>query len=218
MQAIQLNSLDEFVFNGLLCASGDSANPGEEKTATQKACGADDWALTRRIIGGDDEAFVQLVAKHQSLVTRLVSRFANFAADRDEIVNDTFAEVYFCLPKFRGDSRLSTWVSTIATRLCFRYLKRKENERKRRTLLQRIGWQSEISELRENRDQDSARDQIESLMELLPAEDRMILTLLYWEECSVAEIAKRLNWSEPKIKVRAHRAREKMKQFSERTR
>jgi len=218
-QTIRLDFSGECNWIDLLCASIGSTKT-ESTTKTQKAasqhvCGADDWDLAQKIVGGDEDAFISLVEQHKSRVTCLVSRFANRVVDRDEIVNETFAEVYFCLPKFRGDAKLSTWISTVATRLCFRFLKRKDTERKRRALLRWVGWPSGLADYREAQEQDSAREKLESLLEVLSAEDRMVLTLLYWEECSVAEVAQRLDWSESKIKVRAHRAREKMKQFSE---
>jgi RNA polymerase sigma-70 factor (ECF subfamily) len=48
-------------------------------------------------------------------------------------------------------------------------------------------------------------------MDRLSAEDRMVLTLIHLEEYTTAEAADLLQWSVPKVKIRAHRARKKLR-------
>ena len=56
---------------------------------------------------------------------------------------------------------------------------------------------------------DIARIVYTLLTHLNPA-DRMVLTLLYFEECSVRDIAGRMGWSEARVKTRAYRSRKKL--------
>ena len=54
---------------------------------------------------------------------------------------------------------------------------------------------------------------MEGLLGTLPAKDRFLLLLLYGEGWSVADIAERLGWSKANVKVRAHRARKKLRRL-----
>ena len=190
--------------NFLFCAAKD---PSLSDIKSRHA----DLELAQNIVDGADDAFLRLIEQNKARVTRIASRFVDHVYDRDEVVSDVFADVYFSLSRFRGDSSLSTWISTIATRHCFQYLKKRERERKRRGLLQKFGWQFSASEDVPADHTLTAREQIQKLMHLLSAEDRTVLTLLYWEGCSVAEVADRLGWGQSKVKVRVHRARVRLR-------
>ena len=56
-------------------------------------------------------------------------------------------------------------------------------------------------------------ERLRPALETLKPEDRMVLTMLHIEERSVAEIASLLGWTESNVKVRALRARQKLKDF-----
>ena len=49
-----------------------------------------------------------------------------------------------------------------------------------------------------------------ALLAHLPSADRLVLTLLYFEKCSVREIAERMGWNQALVKTRAYRARKKL--------
>ena len=66
-------------------------------------------------------------------------------------------------------------------------------------------------------DPDEAAELIHKLLGLLSPRDRLILTLRYLEECSVAEAAKRTGWSKTMVKVQTWRARGKLKMLMEQT-
>ncbi len=55
-----------------------------------------------------------------------------------------------------------------------------------------------------------------ALLARLPADDRLVLTLMYFEECGTQEVAERMGWSRAKVKTQALRARRKMKEIAER--
>ena len=55
----------------------------------------------------------------------------------------------------------------------------------------------------------------EKLLRTLKAEDRFVLLLMYGEGWSTEEIADRLGWSRANVKVRAHRARQKLRRLLE---
>ena len=64
-----------------------------------------------------------------------------------------------------------------------------------------------------NDDCDLARKLVTELIAQLPPEDRLVITLLHLEEKSVEEVHALTGWSRSAIKVRAFRARAKMKKM-----
>ena len=60
-----------------------------------------------------------------------------------------------------------------------------------------------------------AGELVHAVLAQLPPRDRLVLTLLYLDECSVAEAAQLSGWSKAMVKVQAHRARKKLKSLIE---
>lgn len=73
-----------------------------------------DLALARRAGAGDLAAFEELVARHQPRLTTLAARLLGSHADAADAVQETLVRAWLALPRFRGDAKLSTWL----TRIC----------------------------------------------------------------------------------------------------
>jgi RNA polymerase sigma-70 factor (ECF subfamily) len=56
---------------------------------------------------------------------------------------------------------------------------------------------------------------VHQVLAQLPPRDRLVLTLIYLQGCSVAETSDRTGWSQTMVKVQAHRARKKLKKLLE---
>ena len=63
---------------------------------------------------GDQDAFAQLVQKHQRRVFNLVFRMLQQYEEANEATQETFLAAWQGLPSFRGDARFSTWLYRIA--------------------------------------------------------------------------------------------------------
>lgn len=174
---------------------------------------ADD-RLIKDVLAGDDKAFVQLVHRYKRKVFALAARFSRDADELDDICQDIFIKVYENLGKFRNDAPFEHWLARISTRTCYDALRK----RKKENLL--VPWESihyEIANCANGQTEafEQARDLLErGLAGLQPAE-RLVITLLELEEKSVREIAGMTGWSEANVKVRAFRARQKLKRILE---
>ena len=87
-----------------------------------------DALLARRSRDGDVEAFGRLVTLYERRVAALVGRILGTTASSDDVddtVQDIFVQAWRALPRFRGDSRFSTWLYRIATNRCLRELRRR---------------------------------------------------------------------------------------------
>ena len=71
-------------------------------------------SIINQIIGGNTQAFAELVDGYKDLVFTLAIRMLKNREEAEEVSQDTFVKVYKALPKFKGDSKLSTWVYKVA--------------------------------------------------------------------------------------------------------
>jgi RNA polymerase sigma-70 factor, ECF subfamily len=71
--------------------------------------------LIARCREGDRDGFGELVVLTEPRVRRLLGRLAGRDADLDDLVQETYLRAWRALPRFRGESRFSTWLLRIAT-------------------------------------------------------------------------------------------------------
>src|SRR5258708_3580271 len=75
----------------------------------------DDEALAERARAGDDAAFGALVERYQERVYRLALRLSSNPSDAEEILQETFLQVWRKIDTCRGEARFGTWLYRIAT-------------------------------------------------------------------------------------------------------
>ena len=171
-----------------------------------------DGEAIRASINGNAQAYSALIERHQAAVSKLLWRFTRDPRVLEELVHDTFVEAYLALRGYQGHGRFSAWLRTIATRRGYRYWKEKQQTRARSAPFDRV--EHEAVESPSTNALDSA-ERLEGLLERLSPRDRWVLTLLYYEGCSVAETAKLVGWSQALVKVQAYRARKRLRRILE---
>lgn len=181
----------------------------EEGRALELRVVDSDQADIQASLSGDGTAYARLVKRYESDISRQMWRFTRDEDDLEQLVQDVFVEAYLSLRSFKGRSPLVHWLRRIATRVGYRYWKQRDKER---VALQRHA-DIDVDMLASPEEQapSEAAEYLYGLFERLPVEDRLVLTLLYFEECDTREIAERTGWSRTLVKVRAHRARKKLK-------
>jgi RNA polymerase sigma-70 factor (ECF subfamily) len=173
-----------------------------------------DADLVVAVVDGDAAAFELLFKRHRQRVAAIAGRFFQQQSQIEEILQESFTKAYFGLSNFsqhRVDS-FAHWLARIAFNSCYDEL-RKQRRSRERSLSDFDD--TERQELRVLTSGQTAtleatainQDLAQKLLRLLSAEDRLVLVLLDVEGLSVAEIAKLMNWSSPKVKIRAYRAR-----------
>jgi RNA polymerase sigma factor (sigma-70 family) len=83
------------------------ARPAREPTA------ADDAALVARIVGGERAAFEQLMRRHNTALFRTARAILRDDADAEDALQEAYLAAYRHLGEFRGDARLTTWLTRI---------------------------------------------------------------------------------------------------------
>ena len=170
-------------------------------------------ALLRKVRRGEERAFAELVREHQDRVFDLVFRMLGDREEALDISQEIFVSIHSAVARFRGDSRVSTWVFRIARNHCLnrlKYLGRRER-----------GRSTEISDVPEavlERNNPSTRpdaameesqqkEMVQRAIAELTEEHRMLVVLRDIEGLSYHEIAAITDQPEGTVKSRLHRAR-----------
>lgn len=169
-------------------------------------------SLVKQVLAGNQVALQLLIRQYQKLVTHMVWRLVKNKEDREEVCQDVFIKVYDSLSTFKFDSKLSTWIATIAYRMSLNHLK-KFNRNKETEDLELVEFKLESS-FNGVEEADFAKF-IHQLIEQLPDTYKTILTLYHMEGFSYPEIVKVTGLPEGTVKSYLFRARKKLKELSE---
>jgi RNA polymerase sigma-70 factor (ECF subfamily) len=170
---------------------------------------APDERLIQSTLAGDDEAFAALVARHKRRVFGIAARFARDAHALDDLCQDVFIKAYQRLDQYRSDAPFAHWLARITVHACYDHLRKTKHDRQAVTL-----DDVELASV-DNVAPARAREVLDFALAQLSAGERLVITLLELEEKSVREIAGLTGWSEGNVKVRAHRARQRLKAILE---
>ncbi len=185
-----------------------------------RAMDVSDAKLIACVLAGDESAFEPLVRKYQPRVFATARRYARRESEVEDIVQEVFIKAFQKLSSFRSDAPFEHWLMRVAVRTCYDFLRK--HQRNRETALAELSdeedrWLDAVASSPADTpaDADAAQALVARLMESLPAADRMVITLLEIERKSVKEIAELTGWSASLVKVRAFRARGKMRKALE---
>ena len=146
---------------------------------------------------GKQSAFSQLLDDYQQKVFGTCISFIPNKEDAEDVAQEVFLEVFKSIHKFKGDSKLSTWIYKIATNKCLEFI-RKKNTKKRFAFMQTImgneipldktSYFTEVNHpgiLLENKEKSAI---IFKAINTLPESQRVIFTLAKIDDKSYQEI------------------------------
>lgn len=170
----------------------------------------EDNILVAQILRGDTRAFQRLVRQHERLVEHMVGRIVSQREDREDICQEVFLRVYQKLPGFHFQSRLSTWIATVAYRTAINYAK-KERKHTSETLDHTPAAAHPAPNAHERLEKQSVHAYVHEQIDQLPVHYRTVLTLFHLEEMSLAEIQEITDMPLGTIKNYLFRARKLLK-------
>jgi RNA polymerase sigma-70 factor (ECF subfamily) len=160
--------------------------------------------LVGRCQAGEPAALRVLFERERSRVHALLYRVVGANTHVDDLIQDTFLEVFRSLPGFRGESSLRTWIDRCAVRVAYAHFERK----KRQPLLEPV---HDISSGAPNpEERASRRDAVRRLyaeLDRLEPRQRMAFTLFAVEGRTLRQVAEIMESTVAAAKVRAWRAR-----------
>lgn len=173
----------------------------------------------RRVLEGDIEAFGVMVQTFQKLVAADLARRLP-ASDVQEVAQDVFVRAYRALPGYRGDAPVRIWLLRIARYAAMDFWRKTYRRRDRvqegldENTSRRMEATHQAQVADQQRDEETraaAQEWVEAALQRLSPDDRAVLTLVELEERSMQEAAQMLGCGLSAVKVRAFRARKRLK-------
>ena len=180
---------------------------------TEDADVPSDEHLVQQTLAGDDGAFAMLARRYRARIAGMAARFASDSHEADDLIQEIFLRVWRKLRQFRGVVPFEHWLLRLATRQCYDLLRRRY--RRREETLDPEHWDRLADLSTRTEDAQAAREFLDLALRRLKPEERLVITLLELEEHSVRETSRLTGWSEASVKVRAFRARKKLKTILE---
>jgi RNA polymerase sigma-70 factor (ECF subfamily) len=170
-------------------------------TTRQRADRAADAKLVRRFNEGDEQAFVELMRRHERRVYNLAYRMLGRPEDALDAAQDAFLSCYRNLGRFRGEAAFSTWLHRIAVNACYDILRRRPAVASLDAAL------SEPAPEPDHADRAVAGADVQRALLDIPAEFRAVLVMFEVQDMSIEEISAALRIPEGTVKSRLHRGR-----------
>jgi RNA polymerase sigma-70 factor (ECF subfamily) len=181
-----------------------------------------DLDLARQAQAGDESAFAEIVRRYSPRVFSTASRFFRQRSLVEEAAQEVFLKAFTQLGSFEGRGSMEGWLTRIATNTCLNMI-RGSKRRPELTVSDLSETEDEwIEQQLSDPEQVSvenslvAADLADRLLSVLSPEDQQALLMIDGEQASIKEVAEATGWSESKVKVRAFRARKKVREAMER--
>lgn len=183
-----------------------------------------DADLARAAAAGDEAAFGEIVRRYSPRVFSFSSRFFRRYDLIEEAAQEVFLKAFTQLKNFEGRGSLEGWLTRITVTTCINILRstKPQNELTVSDLSDdETAWlentlmnASSVSH-RSEEDKLIAADLVYRVLETLPPDDSLILQMIDGEGASIKEAAAATGWSESKVKIKAFRARRRMREAVE---
>jgi RNA polymerase sigma-70 factor, ECF subfamily len=173
--------------------------------------------LVETALRQDEEAARELVRRLYPLVAKLVRAHRPARSAEEDLCQMIFIKVLQNLSRFSWKAPLEHWVSRIAVNTCINQIQAEKARPELReadlseeqvAVIQNLAATAEELAPGESF---ASRQLVEHLMNALKPAERLVIDLLYLQQRSVTEIQQATGWSAALVKVRAFRARQKMK-------
>lgn len=162
---------------------------------------------------GDRAAFNQLIRMYQERVFVVVRRMVDNTDDAYDITQEVFVRAYEGISGFRGESQPFTWLYRIAVNMSLNFLRK----RRLRGFLRLEERHQEVAAAvpspADNAETMELRNLVETAIGMLPAKQKAVFVLRYYDEMSYAEISTILGTSIGGLKANYHHALKKIETY-----
>jgi RNA polymerase sigma-70 factor, ECF subfamily len=192
-------------------------NFGAESPLVAEVAEPSDEVLVAEAQRGQGLALDRLLRRHHPELARLLWRFAHSTVELDDLTQETFLRVLRGLPRWQPDRPFAHWLRRIAVNVGRDHYRR---EAKRRRWLveppptaegEAVAPAAEMIDTAPDPAARAVANEVKALLAQLPPDDRTLLILHHLEGWDFAEIGRHLGWSTPLARLRAFRARRRLR-------
>ena len=179
----------------------------------KKAIGTEGEEYIKELLSQEptrERGFKLLVNTYSERLYGLIYNMVKTHSRCDDILQESFIKVYQNLDKYRGDSKLYTWIYRITVNETLRELKKNRTQPMSpddvANKLSPVRAESELSS-------EQIQQTLALAMETLPPKQRMVFNLRYYEEMKYGDMSKVLSTSEGALKAAYHHAVKKIENY-----
>ena len=170
-----------------------------------------DTYYVQRVLEGDLTSFACLVDRYSQPIFALINRIVQNREEAEELTQDTWLKVFEHLSGFKQQSSFSTWLYRVAYNLAISATRRKRQEclPLDESVIERV-TEEDVEQWIGSGGNEDRLAHLEMALRLLPADDRALILLFYWQQKSIDELAEITGQKSTNVKVRLHRIRKKL--------
>jgi RNA polymerase sigma-70 factor (ECF subfamily) len=160
--------------------------------------------LIDQILGGRQEPYARLVNNYKNYAFTIAFKILNNRGEAEEAAQDSFIKAFHYLKSFNRDARFSTWLYRIVFNTAVSY------KRKNRVVLTSLENHERTHESDQSLEREDKQVFVSQAMNHLNEADRLAIQLYYIKEFSLEEVAEMMGQNMNTLKVRIHRARQRL--------
>jgi RNA polymerase sigma-70 factor (ECF subfamily) len=159
-----------------------------------------------------EDQFKQIVAENGERILRICRYYNTNTEDQKDMYQEILVNIWNSLDRFRGDSKISTWVYRIAVNTSLNFNGKAYRQSKlivdRDVQNLNVLFDEDDAALKERREKDMV--ELQAQLNLLSVIDKALITLML-EGLSTREMADVIGLTEPNVRVKIHRIKEQLR-------
>jgi RNA polymerase sigma-70 factor (ECF subfamily) len=183
----------------------------------------EDKLLVNRVLNGDSQAFGLIIRQSEKIVAHVTCKMIHNEEDRKDIAQDIYLKAFKNLPKFKFESKLSTWIARIAFNTCMDQLRKKKLVLEQELVntdaedadfyegSKRRYYEDDNTVASKLMEQKALTGILKTEIENLPPVSRTLITLFHNVELSYEEIGEITGMPSGTVKSYLYRARKALK-------
>jgi RNA polymerase sigma-70 factor (ECF subfamily) len=152
--------------------------------------------------------FLSILESNISILIKIARVYAYTTQDRKDLINDIILELWKSYPKFKGDSKISTWIYRVSLNVALNTKRKRDNNKVLFFDELKVSDGSDILEV--PTDNSSEIGQLYQCIESLSEQNKAII-LLYLDDKSYEEISQILGLSRTNVSTRLNRIKEQLR-------
>lgn len=174
---------------------------------------SDDRDLIDAFLKGDQNAFNLLIRKYQVGIYRVIRKMVLDHDDADDLTQEVFIKIYDSVSDFRGESKFFTYIYRIAVNLSLNFLNKNKRNLIRNVSLNGNDVSSSDMKADESIDAENKTRLLEKAIASLPAQQRAVFNLRYYENLSYEDISSIMEKSTGGMKANYFHALKNMQKY-----
>jgi RNA polymerase sigma-70 factor (ECF subfamily) len=171
-----------------------------------------DEVYIKRVLSGDSRAFSCLIDRHKAMVFTISLRITGQREEAEEVSQDVFLKMYQALHTFKGSSKFSTWLYSIAYNMA---VSRVRKSRPDYIPLSDVEFKmsdgyDETMIFNDESDDHQRRVALSRALDHLKQDELLLINMYYTQEMSIEQISEITKLSSSNVKVKLFRIRQKL--------